>query len=50
MIKQQYPNIDLTIHNLKDGTEDLKEGIKDIKDQPSKLFFSQPPKKSETVK
>jgi len=50
MIKQQYPNIDLTMHNLKDGTEDLKEGIKDIKDQPSKLFFSKPPKKSETVK
>jgi len=50
MIKQQYPNIDLTIHNLKDGTGDLKEGIKGIKDQPSKLFFSKPPKKSETVK
>ena len=49
MIKQQYPNIDLAIQNVVDTSKNLKEGTADIKSQPSKLLFSQPPAKSEIV-
>jgi len=50
LIKHQYPNIDLAIQNIVEGTGDLKEGLSDVKQQPSKLFFSKPPDKSENVK
>lgn len=50
LIKYQYPNIDLAIQNMVETSKNLKEGTADIKSQPSKLFFSQPPAKSETVK
>ncbi len=50
LIKHQYPNIDQAIQNIVDGTEDFKEGLSDVKQQPSKLFFSNPPDKSENVK
>lgn len=50
LIKQQYPNIDLAIQNVVDTSKNLKEGTADIKSQPSKLLFSQPPAKSEIVK
>jgi t-SNARE complex subunit (syntaxin) len=49
LIKHQYPNIDLAIRNITDGSASLKEGLKDVKKQPSKLLFSNPPAKSETV-
>ncbi len=50
LIKYQYPNIDLAIQNVVETSKNLKEGTADIKSQPSKLFFSKPPAKSETVK
>lgn len=50
LIKHQYPNIDRAIQNVVETSENLKEGTADIKRQPSKLLFSQPPTKSETVK
>ena len=50
LIKQQYPNIDLAIRNLVEGSGDFKEGLSDVKQQPSKLIFSKPPPKSENVK
>ena len=50
LVKYQYPNIDLVIQNMVDTSENLKEGTADIKSQPSKLLFSKPPAKSETVK
>jgi ABC-type transporter Mla subunit MlaD len=50
LIKHQYPNIEQAIQNIVDGTGDLKEGLSDVKQQPSKLFFSKPPDKSENVK
>lgn len=50
MVKQQYPNINLAIQNLVETSQNIKEGTADIKNQPSKLIFSPPPAKSETVK
>jgi len=50
LVKYQYPNIDLAVQNVVDISENLKEGTADIKSQPSKLLFSQPPAKSEAVK
>ena len=50
LIKQQYPNIDLAIKNLVEGAGHFKEGISDVKQQPSQLLFGEPPPKSENVK
>lgn len=50
LIKHQYPNIDLAIRNVVEGSENFKEGIEDLKKQPGKLIYSMPPPKSETVK
>ncbi len=50
LIQYQYPNIDLAIKNLVDTSQNLKEGTAEIKQQPSKLLFSEPPTQSETVK
>ena len=50
LIKYQYPNLDQILRNLVEGSGNLKEGLSDVKQQPSKLIFSKPPPKSENVK
>jgi len=50
LIKAQSPEIDRAVKNLSQATENLKDVTEDLKAQPSKLIFSEPPAKSETVK
>ena len=50
LIKAQSPEIDRTIKNISQTSENLKDVTEDLKAQPSKLIFSEPPAESETVK
>lgn len=50
MINYEYPNFNLVIQEVMDASKNLKEGTAELKQQPSKLLFGQPPAKSEIVK
>jgi phospholipid/cholesterol/gamma-HCH transport system substrate-binding protein/paraquat-inducible protein B len=50
LIKAQSPEIDRAVKNISQTSENLKDVTEDLKAQPSKIIFSEPPAKSETVK
>lgn len=50
LIKAQSPEIDRTVKNISETSENLKDVTEDLKAQPSKIIFSEPPAKLETVK
>ncbi len=49
-IKTQSPEIDKFLRNLRAISDDIKELTAMLKEHPSEIIFSQPPKKSEMIK
>jgi uncharacterized coiled-coil protein SlyX len=49
-VKTQGPEVDKFIRNLRAISDDIKELTAMLKEHPSEIIFSQPPKKSEMIK
>ncbi|MFC1677287.1 MlaD family protein [Planctomycetota bacterium] len=49
-IRSQSPEIDKFLRNLRAISDDIKELTAMLKEHPSEIIFSQPPKKSEMIK